>query len=265
MDHTKEIKLDICHLYPDLMNMYGDRGNILALSRRCQWRGIETQLHCVSIGDIFDPSTYDIVFFGGGQDQDQETIYQDLMTKKAAGIREAVEGNVVFLCICGGYQLMGQYYSMINGKQIEGIGAVDIRTEGNEKRLIGNIAFESEYLIHDGPMPDEEEKIVIGFENHSGRTYLGEGVKPLGRVLHGHGNNGDDNTEGAVYRNVFCSYSHGSLLPKNYRMTDYLLKAAIERKYNGETAEEAIDFRRIDNCIEDRARRSMLKKIKYTV
>lgn len=252
---ASEAKINICHLYPELMNMYGDRGNVIALCKRCEWRGISAEVHNVSTGDAFEWENYDIVFFGGGQDNDQETVYTDLREHKASGILQAVEADKAFLCICGGYQLMGKYYTMANGVRIDGIGALNIRTECGNTRLIGNLAFKCGELGC-----ENEDDIVVGFENHSGRTYLGEGVKPLGRVVYGSGNNGEDGFEGAVYKNVICSYSHGSLLPKNYRLTDEVLRRALERKYGSESAAELMAVMP-ESEAEEKARITMLKRL----
>jgi hypothetical protein len=172
----------------------------------------------------FDPDSYDIVFIGGGQDFEQEVLLNDLGAEKKKKIEYAVENGVVFLAICGGYQLLGTHYKNWNGIQYDFIGALDIYTVGRKKRMIGNYAFE---IAGDGGNIHR----VVGFENHSGATYLGVSAKPLGKVIKGHGNNGDDKTEGAIYRNVFCSYSHGPLLPKNPVLCDTLLLRALERKY----------------------------------
>lgn len=218
-------QLSICHLYPDLMNLYGDKGNILSLVRRCEWRGIEVSVKNISIGDVFDPNEADIVFIGGGQDYEQGIIQDDLSGAKREAIRTAIESDVVFLTICGGYQLLGSHYQTHDNKRIECLNICDWYTEGGKKRLIGNLAFQCNWL------PNAPQGIIIGFENHSGQTKLGEKATPLGRVLKGFGNNGRDNQEGARYRNAFGTYSHGSLLPKNPAFADYLLSLALKRKY----------------------------------
>ncbi len=219
-------ELTICHLYPDLMNLYGDRGNIIALSRRCQWRRIEVNIIPVSLGDEFKYEDYDIVFIGGGQDYEQTIIQDDLMKSKRQRIIEAVEANKVVLGICGGFQLLGKYYRTPTGSEIECIGALDLWTHGSETRFTGNLVIECDFLKGKDP-----QGYVVGFENHSGKTYLGEGVKPLGKVIKGFGNNGEDGFEGAVYKNTYCSYSHGSLLPKNPVLADHLISLALLEKY----------------------------------
>lgn len=193
----------IPRINPNIGIILTSMGNILALKRRAQWRNIDVSVTNVTIGDSFDSEEYDIVFLGGGQDYEQEIIQKDVLTQKGTEIKNAVEGSKVFLCICGGYQLMGKYYKTWDGKELEYLGAIDLWTIGSKERMIGNIVFESE-LISDNGSPLK----IVGFENHSGRTYLGESVRPLGKVLFGNGNNGTDGFEGAVYKNVYCSYSH---------------------------------------------------------
>lgn len=216
--------LTLIHLYPDLMNLYGDYGNILALRRRCEWRGIELNVVPISLADSFDADFADIVFIGGGQDNEQSVLQEDAVARKGPAILRAVESNAVFLAICGGYQLLGKYYISGKNEKIECVGAIDAYTLAGGDRLIGNMVFKC-------PLLPKNEQLVIGFENHSGRTYRASGVSALGDVMLGHGNNGQDQTEGAQYKNVFCSYSHGSLLPKNPALTDLLLERALKRKY----------------------------------
>ena len=248
---TNIYNLNICHLYPDLLNTYGDRGNILALQRRAEWHGINVDIKNVTIGDSFNSSEHDIFFLGGGQDYEQEIIQADVLNQKGSEIKAAIDGMKVFLCICGGYQLMGKYYKTWDGKEIEFLGALDLWTVGGKERMIGNIVFESD-LIKDNGSPLK----IVGFENHSGRTFLGEGIKPLGKVLSGNGNNGTDGYEGAVYNNVYCSYSHGSLLPKNPHLTDHLLSLALKQKYP--------DFQGLgvlDDTFEAAARSTVIERI----
>lgn len=213
-------KIRLCHLYPDLLNLYGDRGNILALMRRASLRGIDLQVEAVSIGQKFDPDRYDMIFLGGGQDAEQNILRNDFVSVKGAQIKEAVDKDKVFLCICGGYQMMGHYYEEHDGHRIECLGALNIWTVGKKNRFIGDTVYSCDLL--------PQSPLLYGFENHSGRTYLGEGVRPLAKVLTGSGNNGEDKTEGAIFKNVYCTYSHGSFLPKNPEMTDYLIKQALE-------------------------------------
>ncbi|HEY8422934.1 MAG TPA: glutamine amidotransferase [Thermoclostridium sp.] len=243
-------EISICHLYPDLLNLYGDYGNIQALVRRLEWRGINVNVHPVSIGDPFLPDAYDIVFIGGGQDYEQDILHKDLLALKKKPLIEAVENGTVFLCICGGYQLMGHYYKLSDGTEIECLGAMNHWTIGHEKRLIGNIVFKVDGL------KQQPDSLVVGFENHSGKTYLGDGVSPLGKVVYGSGNNGEDGYEGARYKNVFCSYSHGSLLPKNPGLTDELITIALKRKYR-----DFVSLQPLNDRIEALARESMIKRL----
>lgn len=244
-------ELNICHLYPDLLNLYGDRGNIITMVKRGKWRGIDVHVSYLSLGDHFHPKAYDIVFLGGGQDYEQEIIQEDVISLKGPYLKEAIESGRVFLTICGGYQLLGRYYRTWEGKDIQFLGALNLWTVGGENRMIGNTLYECDFLKTDG-----RDGRLVGFENHSGRTYLGEGVKPLGRVLRGSGNNGEDGFEGAIYKNVFCTYSHGSLLPKNPALADHLLKTALQRKYGDE-----ISLSLLDDYFEDLAHDTMAKRI----
>ena len=214
-------EIRLCHLYPDLLNLYGDRGNILALQRRAEWRGIPFSVTPISLEDKYDPEAYNITFLGGGQDAEQNLLRSDLVVNKGPYIKKAIEAGKVFLCICGGYQMLGKYYEEQDGNRIECLGALNIWTTGRKDRFIGDTTYECSFL-------PTGNQILYGFENHSGRTYLGDGVRPLAFVLDGAGNNGEDKKEGAVYKNVYCTYSHGSFLPKNPAMTDYLLEKAIQ-------------------------------------
>jgi lipid II isoglutaminyl synthase (glutamine-hydrolysing) len=220
--------LRICHLYPDLMNLYGDRGNILTLQRRCQWRGLGCTVNAVSLGQDFRAADYDLVFLGGGQDYEQNLLHRDFLEQKGPPIRAAIEEGLVFLCICGGFQMMGYYYEEQDGHRIDCLGALDLWTVGRPDRLIGDTIYDSAYLAGRGLDP-----VLVGFENHSGRTYLGPAVQPLARVRKGCGNNGEDQTEGAIYKNVYCTYSHGSFLPKNPDVADLLIYSALERRLTG--------------------------------
>ena len=196
----------IAHLYPDLLNLYGDRGNIMCLQYRCQQREIQVTVDEISVGDPFDHTKYDLLFIGGGQDFEQEVLLEDLHRGKDEEIRRAVADGTVVLAICGGYQMLGKYYQTYTGERLDYIGAVDFYTVGEKERLIGNYAFDTEFGR------------VIGFENHSGRTYLGKG------------NNGRDGTEGVHYKNTFCTYSHGPVLPKNPALADKLIETAMRRR-----------------------------------
>ena len=212
-------ELHIFHLYPDVLNLYGDRGNVLCLKRRLEWRGLGCTVTEVPMGERAKLSDGDLFFIGGGQDFEQGLLLEDLNSGRAEEIKAAVEDGAPFLCVCGGYQLMGHYYDTAAGVRCAGVDVLDLTTEGAEERMIGNFAFETEFGS------------VVGFENHSGRTRLGPNAKPLGRVLRGFGNNGEDGGEGARYKNVFGTYSHGPVLPKNPDFCDGILLAALRRRY----------------------------------
>ena len=217
------MELRLCHMYPDVLNLYGDGGNIISLSQRLRWRGIGAEVTKLPIGSRAKLADFDLVFIGGGQDFEQQVLLEDLHRGKDGEIRAAIADGLPFLTICGGYQMLGQYYETYDGKRCDFIGALDLYTVGATQRMIGNYAFR---------LGEESGgSVVVGFENHSGKTRLGPGVQPLGKVLAGFGNNGEDGTEGARYLNVFGTYSHGPMLPKNPAFCDLLLATALERKY----------------------------------
>lgn len=212
------MKLTIGHLYPDLLNLYGDRGNIQCLKQRCIWRGIEAEVAAFELDDPIDFSGLDIVLLGGGSDREQMLVCEKLKEIQK-DFQAYVEDNGVVIAICGGFQLLGNYYKTEKGT-IEGLKLVDLYTEQGEDRLIGNIVLKSELF----DMP------VVGFENHGGRTHI-NGNKPLGKVLYGAGNDGVSGEEGVIYKNVIGTYLHGPLLPKNPQLADELITRALERKY----------------------------------
>ena len=217
------MELKICHMYPDVLNLYGDRGNVMCMTRRLEWRGIDATVTKLPIGDSRSLAGFDLVFIGGGQDFEQQVLLSDLHRGKDMEIKSAIEDGVTFLTICGGYQMLGSFYETFDGKRCDFIGALDLYTKGSAKRMIGNYKFQCS--------PSAGGSVVVGFENHSGKTWLGSGVEPLGKILSGFGNNGEDGTEGAHYKNVFGTYSHGPLLPKNPELCDLILKTALGRKY----------------------------------
>ena len=217
------MELKICHMYPDVLNLYGDGGNVICMQQRLQWRGIAASVTRLPIGANLPLSGFDLVFIGGGQDFEQQVLLEDLHRGKDREIKAAIEDGLPFLTICGGYQMLGSYYETYDGQRCDFIGALDLYTVGAVQRMIGNYQFQCE--------ESAGGSIVVGFENHSGKTWLGSGVEPLGKVLSGFGNNGKDGTEGAHYKNVFGTYSHGPLLPKNPAFCDHLLQTALERKY----------------------------------
>jgi len=212
--------LRVCALYPDLMNIYADRGNLVLLERRCEWRGIGFELRASSLGERLSAEEADLFYIGGGQDRDQERCALDLVEFKRDALYEVAGRGGVILAVCGGYQLLGRSYQL-GEETLPGIGlldAVTIREEG--PRLIGNVAIEVE-------LRPGERRVLAGFENHGGRTYLGAGTEPLGRVLKGHGNNDSDGYEGARDRGVIGTYLHGPLLPKNAWFADWLIETAL--------------------------------------
>src|SRR2546429_1673043 len=215
--------LRIAHLYADEMNIYGDRGNILTLQKRAEWRGIPFEVRAIGRGPAPDLSDIDLIFWGGGQDRDQELVFTDAAAHKVHAIRAAIDGGAVVLAVCGGYQLLGEYYVTADGKRLPGLGLVDLHTVPGSRRNIGNIVIETRTLGLDPPT-------LVGFENHSGKTYLGAGLQPLGRVLRGAGNNGEDGWEGVTSGNIFGTYLHGSLLPKNPHFGDLLGERALRRR-----------------------------------
>jgi hypothetical protein len=218
------MKLHICHLYYDILNLYGDNGNIRTMQKRLAWRGIDSQITQLSFGEVNREDQYDIIFIGGGQDFEQEILVKDLFQYKADWLKEEIEKGTVILGICGGYQMLGKYYEAADGTKVDFLGGIDVYTTASDKRMIGNFIYEHE-------SDAGETYRIVGFENHNGQTWLGESVKPLGKIIKGYGNNGEDGTEGARYKNVFATYSHGPLLPKNARIADELLEIAYQRKY----------------------------------
>jgi lipid II isoglutaminyl synthase (glutamine-hydrolysing) len=211
--------LRLCALYPDLMNIYADRGNVAVLRARCEWRGIGFEAAAAGLGEPLDPAAHDLFYIGGGQDRDQAAVARDLAATKRDALHRAVDRGAALLAVCGGYQLLGTSYQL-GEEELPGIGLVDLCTvRGDGPRLIGNCAIEVD--LGDGP------RVLAGFENHGGRTHLGPTAQPLGQVLRGHGNNGADGTEGVRLANAFGTYLHGPLLPKNAWLADRLIELAL--------------------------------------
>jgi CobQ-like glutamine amidotransferase family enzyme len=227
--------LRLVHLYADLMSVYGDRGNVLALVRRAEWRGIRVTVRQLGLGDVLDPAEVDLIFFGGGQDREQAVVSPDFLRQKGQAVREAVEAGAALLSVCGGYQLLGTSYTTVDGHELPGAGLFDVRSLPGPRRHIGNVLVESDL--------DGQLRTLVGFENHSGRTYLAPGVRPLGHTLVGAGNNGEDGTEGAVYRGAIGCYLHGALLPKNPWLADRLLADALAHRLGGPVRLEPLDDR----------------------
>lgn len=214
------MKLRICHLYGNLMNTYGDNGNLLMLQHRAKKIGYEVETTLISLEEDFNPEDFDIVMFGGGQDYEQTVVAKDLQNKKDALI-QYIEDNGVVVAICGGFQLLGRYYVNASGERLNGISAIDVCTNGQfPNRLIGDVEIVNE----------EFGETYLGYENHIGRTYLGKNMKPLGKVVKGYGNNEEDHVEGCHYKNVFCSYFHGPILVRNQHLADRIIETAAERQ-----------------------------------
>ncbi len=241
------VTLRLGYLYPDLLNLYGDRGNIIALTQRAQWRGIHVVIQQIGLGERPDFRSIDLAFIGGGQDREQCLIADDLVATKGDALRDEVEDGLPIFAVCGGYQLLGHYYRTGDGRKLPGAGILDIWTEAGKRRMIGNVVVKTDLW-------NEDPHTIVGFENHSGRTFLGEGCRPLGRVQIGGGNNGEDGGEGTIYRHVIGTYLHGPGLPKNPRMTDWLLERAIERRYGEHSLQPLSD------TLEMRAHQAAIKR-----
>jgi lipid II isoglutaminyl synthase (glutamine-hydrolysing) len=234
------LELRLLALYPEQMNIYADRGNVIFLRRRCEWRGIEFRLSASGPGESFDPAAHDLLYIGGGQDRDQRIVAEDMLRTKREAIAAAAAEGVPVLAVCGGYQLLGHSYQLAD-ERIPGLALVDLETVREPgPRLIGNVEISVD--LGGG------ERRIAGFENHGGRTYLGAGVAPLGRVVHGHGNNGADGQEGVRSGSVLGTYVHGPLLPKNAWLADHLIRRALARRGGREP-----DLAPLDDAIEDAA------------
>lgn len=240
------MELTICHLYPDLLNVYGDVGNVLILKHRASLRNISVNIVNCSQGDILDTNNTDIIFFGGGQDFEQSIVSNDLKNLKKQPLAKYIEDGKVLLAICGGYQLLGKYYTAPTGEKIEGLGILDIYTEAGDTRFIGNTEIINE----------DFNETYVGFENHSGRTYINN-YKPLGKCIHGYGNNGSDGYEGCIYKNTFGTYFHGSFLSKNPEFADRLLTLALQKKYG-----QDITLDSLADEFELKAKQSIIEKLK---
>jgi lipid II isoglutaminyl synthase (glutamine-hydrolysing) len=225
----------LCHLYPGEMNIYADRGNIAVLERRLAWRGMGLEVAEVGLGDSVRPGAHDLYYLGGGQDRDQAVVAEDLVATKAAPLREAIEGGAAMLAVCGGFQLAGHGYTGADGSRMPGVALLDLDTVAGPTRLIGNLVIEAEL--------EGDRRTLVGFENHAGRTRLGAAARPLGRVVHGHGNNGEDGFEGAVQARVIGTYLHGPLLPKNPWLADRLIAWALEHRTGARPALAPLDDR----------------------
>lgn len=283
--------LTIGWLYPDLMSTYGDRGNIISLKRRCEWRGISVEVISIEQDTQYQIlNTVNLLFGGGAQDREQEIVMRDLRKHKGKIIKELIEHDVPALFVCGSPQLMGKLYEPAVGEEIEGLGIFDMETRNpgpQAPRLIGNIVAEVAWqnlLGHPGVPPSEtigshltdsiasprsmgmnvallqNDKIIVGFENHGGRTYLGKNALPFAKVIKGHGNNGTDGTEGVLYKNAIGCYFHGPLLPKNPSIADWLIQTALTVKYK-----EEIELEKLDDSLEEKAQQVIAKRMKVSI
>lgn len=239
----KDLTISIAHLYPKLLNLYGDMGNIITLKKRCEWRGIKVEFEEINIGDSI--KNHDLYFIGGGQDKQQEEVAEELYSHKAELTAQRDDG-AVFLGICGGYQLFGHYYQPHDKDKLKGLSLMNAYTVAGNKRFIGNVTVKTKFLT---------PETLVGFENHSGLTYLEDGTESLGIVSVGNGNNGKDGTEGARYKNVFGTYLHGSLLPKNPHFADYLISLALEKRYG-----EKFELSKLDDKLELETHNSLIGK-----
>ncbi|MCO5219567.1 MAG: glutamine amidotransferase [Thermomicrobiales bacterium] len=237
------MQITIGWLYGAKMNIYGDRGNVVALQQRARWRGVDAQVQEIGIGEPV-PAGIDIFFWGGGQDQEQVAVAKDIAGAKGEAIREAVERGAALLSICGGYQLLGHGYQPHDGEMLGGIGVFDAISTAGPTRFIGNVTIGSPQF-----------NTLVGFENHSGLTTLQGDCQPLGKVVHGHGNNGRDGTEGAIYKNAIGCYLHGALLPKNPHLTDWLLQSGLRHRYT-----EVDDLTPLDDALEFLAHENALSR-----
>ncbi|MGB9937323.1 MAG: type 1 glutamine amidotransferase [Methanobacterium sp.] len=237
------MELNIYHMYPDILNLYGDAGNVLCIKKRCEWRGIKANIINFSLSEQKkDIDEGDIFFIGGGSDRGQSIVYGDLLSYNNQ-FKNLIEDRAVILAICGGYQLLGEKYIDSAGNEVEGLGIFNYTTRSEEGRLIGNIIIENKLSL--------TPRTIVGFENHGGRTY--SDYEPLGLVKRGHGNNGKDKKEGIVYKNCIGTYLHGPVLPKNPHLADYLIYRALERKYGD------IDLEYLDDEYEFLAHQKVIK------
>ncbi|EMT39661.1 hypothetical protein SAMN04244560_00740 [Thermoanaerobacter thermohydrosulfuricus] len=239
------MKLVVGHMYPDLLNLYGDIGNIVALKKRCEWRKIEIEIKPITLDYTEEFTDIDLLFLGGGSDREQKIVSDDLKNKKGKNLKTAIEDGLTVLAICGGYQLLGEYYQTLAGSKLEGLGILKAWTIAGNRRMIGNIVIDTN-------IADKNFKMV-GFENHSGKTFL-EKMEPLGKVIIGNGNNGEDKTEGCIYKNVYGTYLHGPVLPKNPEFADILIETALKRKYG------KVELTPLDDSLEQQAKQSLIER-----
>ncbi len=250
------MKLVIGWVYPKLMSIYGDRGNIIVLTKRCEWRGIDIEVKYLDAPlSEKDLSECDLLMMGGAQDEQQKIVSEDLK-KKSKVLSEKIESGIPGLYVCGAYQFLGKYYKEADGSVIEGLGIFDLYTENpGKERLIGNLAAQTLLTTH-----YKLQTVLIGFENHGGRTYLGKNIKPFAKVLKGFGNNGEDGTEGAIYKNSIGTYMHGPILPKNPKLADWLIEQALNKKYKTK-----VYLKPLDDSLENKARSAIAKRLSIAI
>lgn len=263
MSNKQQFSVRIAWLYPDLMSTYGDRGNVIVLEKRCQWRDIDAEVVPITLETHNSSlSNSDLIFMGGAQDRQQKLAGEDFLKQKGPVVKKMVEAGIPALFVCAAYQFVGHYYKPYQGEKIPGAGIFDLYTEhpGDQaKRLIGNVVAEIiDISLSGGPSNDSGRlsKTIIGFENHGGKTYLGPNMKPLAKVIRGYGNNGEDGFEGAVYKNSIGSYFHGPLLPKNPAIADWLIRKSLEAKYD-----KKVLLSILDASDSDKARNTIIKRI----
>lgn len=245
---TGSYTVRLCHLYPDMMNIYADRGNIAVIRQRLAWRDMNLEITEVGLGDSIQAGQHDLYYLGGGQDRDQNMVATDLADKsKSDAIRADAEAGAAQLYVCGGIQLAGHGYTTVDGQNLPGVGVLDLTTEAGDSRLIGDLVIDATV--------EGATRRVVGYENHAGRTRLGPSAVPLGRVVSGHGNDGESGFEGAIYNHVIGTYLHGPLLPKNPWLADMLLGWALEHRYGHDVV-----LRPLDDAAEERAHRAAIDR-----
>lgn len=240
-------KIRIAWLYPEYMNLYGDRGNIIVLEQRSRWHGLDPVTTQITLGQQVDFREFDLLMMGGGQDREQGLIAEDFLKVKGNSLGEAIHDGLPVLAVCGGYQMLGRHFKTHKGEVLKYTGILDLWTEGSEERLIGNAVVESEIF--------GETRTIVGFENHSGKTFLGSGMKPLGRVVRGHGNNGKDKAEGVLFKHCIGTYLHGSILPKNPHLADWLIGRGVERQYG-----DSVKIGKLNDELEERAHQAIIAR-----
>jgi CobQ-like glutamine amidotransferase family enzyme len=241
-------RIKIGWLYPEYMNLYGDRGNIIVLEQRSRWHGLEPIVTKITLGEKADFRQFDLLMIGGGQDREQALIAEDFLTVKGGSLGEAIHEGLAVLAVCGGFQMLGKHFRTHRGQMITFTGILDLWTEGSSDRMIGNVVIESELF--------GEKRTIVGFENHSGKTYLGKGVKPLGRVVKGYGNNGEDKLEGVLFKSCVGTYLHGSILPKNPHLADWLIVRGLERRYG-----DQVTIGSLNDELEHKAHRAIIERL----